>query len=220
MAVSDKQLAANRRNAKLSTGPKTKEGKERSSLNGFKHPNLGLTALMVDEDRLAQSEFVTEYLGDLNPEGAVERQMARTLAIDNWRINRIKAVEENIFAWGLAVENVDCCQSEILQVENALTHAVSYIQYADQINKLSLYESRLSRIIARNLDLFNKRQAERHNRAEQPEAAPIAEPQTQTAAATAQQNQTLNQQNGFDQRLSPQPEKQPAIEVDAVPIAA
>jgi hypothetical protein len=26
--------------------------------------------------------------------------MARTLAIDNWRLNRIKAVEENIFAWG------------------------------------------------------------------------------------------------------------------------
>jgi hypothetical protein len=141
---------------------------------------------MVDEDRLAQSEFITEYLGDLNPEGAVE---------------------ENIFAWGLAVENVDCCQSEILQVENALTHAVSYIQYADRIDKLSLYESRLSRIIARN-------------RTQQPASAPIAEPQTQTATATAQQNETLNQQNGFDRQDSPQPEKQPASVVDTLPIAA
>jgi hypothetical protein len=139
--------------------------------------------------------------------------MARTLAIDNWRINRIKAVEENIFAWGLAVENVDCCQSEILQVENALTHAVSYIQYADQINKLSLYESRLSRIIARNLDLFNKRQAERRNRAKQPKAA------LQTQAAT-QKAQHFTAENGFDQRDSPQPEKQPATEVDTLPIAA
>jgi hypothetical protein len=213
MAISDKQLAANRRNAQLSTGPKTKEGKERSSLNGFKHPNLGLTALMVDEDRLAQSEFITEYLGDLNPEGAVERQMARTLAIDNWRINRIKAVEENIFAWGLAVENVDCCQSEILQVENALTHAVSYIQYADRIDKLSLYESRLSRIIARNLDLYNKRQAERRNRAKQPEAAPRTQ-------AAAQQSQQFSCENGFDRSDSPRPEKQPANEVETVPLAA
>jgi hypothetical protein len=136
MPISDKQLAANRRNAQFSTGPKSPEGKERSSLNGFKHPELGLTALMVDEDREAQTAFVREYMADLDPRGAVEVQLARTLAMDNWRLNRIKAVEENIFAWGFAVDHANACHSEIPEVENAMIHAVSYMQYADRINKI------------------------------------------------------------------------------------
>jgi len=36
-ATSAKQVAANRANAKRSTGPRTKEGKERSRLNSLKH---------------------------------------------------------------------------------------------------------------------------------------------------------------------------------------
>jgi hypothetical protein len=197
MPISEKQLAANRRNAKFSTGPKTPEGKERSALNGFKHPHLGLTALMVDEDRESQTEFIRDFIADSDPRGAVELQMARTLAIDNWRMNRIKAVEENIFAWGFAVDHADACNSEIPQVENAMIHAVSYMQYADRINKISLYESRLSRIIARNTELLRKRQAER--RKNQPETAP----QTQAATATTQPNQPLTFPNGFDQNDIP-----------------
>ena len=197
MPISDKQLAANRRNAQFSTGPKTPEGKERSSLNGFKHPELGLTALMVDEDREAQTAFVREYIADLDPRGAVEIQLARTLAMDNWRLNRIKAVEENIFAWGHAVDHANVCSSEIPEVENAMIHAVSYMQYADRINKISLYESRLSRVIARNTELLEKRQAAR--RKSQPETTP----QTQAATATIQINQPLTFPNGFDQNDSP-----------------
>jgi hypothetical protein len=89
MAISDKQLAANRRNAKLSTGPRTDAGKERSALNGFKHPDFGLTAIMTTEDMEGQREFVLAYIADLDPQGAVELQFARTLAMDNWRLNRI-----------------------------------------------------------------------------------------------------------------------------------
>jgi hypothetical protein len=197
MPISDKQLAANRRNAQFSTGPKTPEGKERSALNGFKHPELGLTALMVDEDREAQTAFVREYIADLDPRGAVELQLSRTLAMDNWRLNRIKAVEENIFAWGYAVEHKDCCSSEIPEVENAMIHAVSYMQYAHRIDKISLYESRLSRVIARNIELLEKRQAERRK------SQPQSTPQTQAATATIHTNQPLTFPNGFDQNDSP-----------------
>ncbi len=210
MPISDKQLAANRRNAQFSTGPKSPEGKERSALNGFKHPELGLTALMVNEDREAQTAFIREYIADLDPRGAVELQLSRTLAMDNWRLNRIKAVEENIFAWGFAVEHKDCCSSETPQVENAMIHAVSYMQYADRINKISLYESRLSRVIARNTELLEKRQAERRKSA----------PQSQTATAATQTNQPLTFRNGFDTSSFPEPEKQPLITIDEVPKAA
>ncbi len=209
MPISDKQLTANRRNAQFSTGPRTEAGKERSALNGFKHPELGLTALMVDEDREAQNEFVRDYIAHLAPHGPEELQLARTLAMDNWRLNRIKAVEENIFAWGFAVDFTNCCSSEIPQVENAMIHAYSYMQYADRIDKLSLYESRLSKAIARTTELLRKSRAERRNQVAQPEAAPITEPLTQAAAAS-QTNQTLKVENGFDRSDSHHPPKPPA----------
>ena len=42
--ASPAQLAANRRNAQKSTGPRTAEGKKRASLNALKH---GMTAKTV-----------------------------------------------------------------------------------------------------------------------------------------------------------------------------
>ena len=79
------------------------------------------------------------------------------------------------------------CHAEIVQVENALTHVTSFLEHVAAIDKLSLYESRLNRNIARNTDLFNKRQAERGNQQTQPTAAQAheAEPRTQIASAVA-----------------------------------
>jgi len=46
------------------------------------------------------------------------------------------------------------CHAEIVQVENALTHATSYLAHAAAIDKISLYESRLNRVIVRNTELL------------------------------------------------------------------
>jgi hypothetical protein len=54
---------------------------------------------------------------------------------------RIKAVEENIFDWCHEVGNSDCCHSDIPQIENALTHAVSYMQYADRRDRVKQPEA-------------------------------------------------------------------------------
>ena len=48
--ISEKQRRANRENAKKSTGPRTAEGKARSSKNGIKHGLLARDAVMADED--------------------------------------------------------------------------------------------------------------------------------------------------------------------------
>jgi hypothetical protein len=140
---------------------------------------------MADEDRLAQMDFTEEYIADLAPHGAVERQMARTLAIDNWRLNRIKAVEENIFAWGYEAKTGPRVKCEIQLVENALTHAISYINHSKVLNDLSLYESRLTRIIARNHDLLMKRQDHRLHLVKQTHPAEHLETRARTAGATA-----------------------------------
>ena len=49
--ISEKQQRANRENAKKSTGPRTAEGKARSSKNGIKHGLLARDAVMAGEDQ-------------------------------------------------------------------------------------------------------------------------------------------------------------------------
>jgi hypothetical protein len=184
MPISEKQLAANRANAKLSTGPRTEEGKARASMNGFTSILTGLTAVMTNEDRIAQRKFVDAFIADCDVLGAVERQLANTLALDNWRLNRIKSIEENIFAVGYEINPGETFSSPIPQVEAAFAHALSYMTHAQILDKLSLYESRLSRNIARTTKLLTERQAQRPQRRAQP-ASP----------------QPLTTENGFVQQL-------------------
>ena len=75
--------------------PKSEPGKIRSNLNGFKSRITGFTTVMTDEDRIHQDDFVREYVQDLDPIGVVELRLARNIALDNWRVLRLKTVEEN-----------------------------------------------------------------------------------------------------------------------------
>jgi hypothetical protein len=197
MPTSEKQIEANRKNARKSTGPKTEEGKIRSSMNGFKSHITGLSTIMADEDSAAQREFVAEYMAAWAPQGAIERQLARTLALDNWRLNRIKTVEENIFAYDLVMPK-KIFTHERIEAENALGHAWTYMQRSREFDRISLYESRLNRIIAKNTELLEKRQAAR-------KAEPKREPAEQPKPV---QHFTAN--NGFAPvDLQPAPEPAP-----------
>jgi hypothetical protein len=65
--ISDEQLAANRANALLSTGPKTEEGKKCSSLNARRHGLTGQVTTMTDEDRAAHDNFSKALMQGLAP---------------------------------------------------------------------------------------------------------------------------------------------------------
>jgi hypothetical protein len=192
--ATEKQIEANRRNAQLSTGPRTEEGKAKSSMNGFQSPFTALTEIMTDDERIAKNEFIAAYIKDLDPLGPVEYQLAYTLALDNWRLNRIKAAEENIFAWGYAAEPGLDAGTGIPKVEAAFAHALSYMTHAERIDKISLYESRLSRVIARTTKLLNERQAQRPQRRAQP-----ASPESQTVRTYPHKSltQTAHTGHGF-----------------------
>ena len=56
--LSEKQIAANRQNAKKSTGPRTISGKQRASRNSFRH-GLSLTPVHDPQDEEAIREFVS-----------------------------------------------------------------------------------------------------------------------------------------------------------------
>ncbi len=147
LMASTAQILANRENAQHSTGPRTGEGKSRTRLNGIRHGLTGQTILLPEEDREAYNRHCHNFLEDLNPKGAVETQIAQSMADDYWRLNRIKAIEDNILALG--IEAYAGNFSDDARTDHAFAQAQTYLEEARQINLISLYEGRLNRAIAK-----------------------------------------------------------------------
>jgi hypothetical protein len=157
--ISEKQLEANRRNAQHSTGPKTGEGKERSSRNNLRHGLTGHISLLPTEDREAHDAFCNELSDSLNPETPLERQFALSVAEDSWRLNRARAIENNMFALGH--------EGERREVQIALADARTFQAQANQFQLLTIYEQRINRNLQRNLKQLQELQAERRKQHEQ-----------------------------------------------------
>ena len=158
--ISDKQLAANRKNARLSTGPKTVEGRNRSRMNALRHGLTGQVTTMTEEDRAARDKFSEALIRSLAPEGAMETQLAQRIATDSWRLNRASAIEDNLFALGLYEKAGNLCPDHE-QIDAALTAARVFTEESKQLQLLTLYEQRLNRGLQKNLALLQSLQAAR-----------------------------------------------------------
>jgi hypothetical protein len=74
MAASNAKSAANRRNAQKSTGPRTEEGKKRSSMDAFKYGHRAETLVMPDDDQQELEERRAAWTGSLGPQGELEQR--------------------------------------------------------------------------------------------------------------------------------------------------
>ena len=81
--ISEKQLEANRRNARRSTGPRTEEGKKISALNARRHNLTGQVTAMTDADRIMHDAFSASIVESLAPKGAMEILLAQRIATDS-----------------------------------------------------------------------------------------------------------------------------------------
>ena len=93
--TSQKQIEANRRNALLSTGPQTEEGKDTSRQNALRH---GLTAeTVIDmEDAAEYAAFEAEILAEYDPQSLIERELTLRLASLSWRLRRANLIETGL----------------------------------------------------------------------------------------------------------------------------
>ena len=137
MKTAEKQLEANRRNAHYSTGPKSQTGKYNSSRNATKH---GLFA--IPQSTATHDNFTAAIIADLNPANDLERQTAQLIAEDHYRLNRIREIETGIFSMGS-------------------DPAVIFLQHSKELERLTLYESRINRNLQRNLAQLKSLQTER-----------------------------------------------------------
>jgi len=89
--VSKAKRRANRRNAKKSTGPKTPEGKQRSSRNAIKHGLLARHVVLADDPNEKPADFdqILEGLfDDFDPKNTIQRLLVERIAASYWRLRR------------------------------------------------------------------------------------------------------------------------------------
>jgi hypothetical protein len=92
-----KQIAANRCNARKSTGPITPEGKERSRHNAVRHGLTAETVIPALEDAEDYQAFEAAVTADYDAETAVERELVLRLASVLWRLRRATGIETAVF---------------------------------------------------------------------------------------------------------------------------
>jgi hypothetical protein len=157
------QRNANRANAQLSTGPRTEQGKAKSSLNAVKTGLTGRTVLLPTEDTEAYQQHIARFLEQYKPEGDHEKELTQSLADTQWRLNRIPVLEMGIYALGHR-EFASEFENEDPALRKSLIETKTFLAYQRQLNNLSIQESRLRHQYDKDLAALTKLQQARATR--------------------------------------------------------
>jgi hypothetical protein len=133
----------NKQNSLRSTGPKTPAGKQRSSLNAFRHGLSGNHLAMQPHELAAYNDLTGKMLADLKPISEPERQIAQKIIDLNFRINRITAIENNMLNFDMGANEPDFEPDE--GIARMMGQARAWKQDAHAFEILGRYECRLSK---------------------------------------------------------------------------
>ena len=96
-----RQIAANRRNAQASTGPKSAAGKAASTANALVHGfTAARTLVLADEDEEVFHALRQDVIASLDPLDTVQAALAQRIAVLLWRLERASRLEAEIFEYG------------------------------------------------------------------------------------------------------------------------
>lgn len=96
MASSQRRIEANRRNARLSTGPRTAEGKARSRMNALRRGGRARALLPGAEDGAEYRRYRRAMMRELAPCGLVERCLAERVVFCGWQLQRVHQMEARL----------------------------------------------------------------------------------------------------------------------------
>lgn len=151
--ISQKQLEANRQNAKLG-GVKTEEGKAVSKYNALKHGILSQEVLLDDEDEKTLVEIGKRLRLELEPQTEIEMVLVDRVTANVWRLRRVMQIEREMMT--------DDKKNSFGDKEKTLGAALSYdFANHDTYGKLIRYETSIERGIYRALHELQRMQAAR-----------------------------------------------------------
>lgn len=150
------QIRANRENAKLSTGPTSRDGKHISRYNACKHGLLGRRTVVETDDIMEFCQFYYDMHDSLDAEGRVEEMLAERVIALAWRLQRASKIETDILVQGWRIARQ---QGEGVKMGRAFRWDSDG---SNAIEKIRRYETSLERSFYRALHELERIQTRRH----------------------------------------------------------
>ncbi len=166
--LSPAQLAANRANAQLSSGPTSPEGRAKSSLNAVKTGLTGRTVLLPSDDAPEYERHLRAYTDDFQPVGQREADLVQSIADTIWRLKRIPSLEAAVFAQG-HIEFAEAFNQHEPALRAGMIEVQTFIKYEKQLRNLQLQESRLVRRREKETAELRQLQQEREHKKQERE---------------------------------------------------
>ncbi|MBC7857125.1 MAG: hypothetical protein IAF94_27150 [Pirellulaceae bacterium] len=166
---SQARIEANRRNALKSTGPRTEEGKARSSANATIHglsslkaKPLGPGCFLGIEDPAAYQDMLNDYLATYNPQHRDEMDLLREAVYAKFRQERIWHAESGQIEVAIAENERELQRA--LPTATAAAHLANGFAHSESMVKLYLrYDAQLHRHFKSCLQQLNDLQVRRRS---------------------------------------------------------
>jgi hypothetical protein len=164
--TSSRQVAANRANARKSTGPKTPAGKAVAKGNATRHAVLqGQLYATRDEDAGALDAMRDAFAAEFAPSGPLEAALVERMVSSLWRLRRVQAAEVGM--------NDGAAMFADLAVNGADYAGEAFVMHRDTFAVLSRYEGALERSLYGALHELQRLQAARRSGADVPAPAVV-----------------------------------------------
>ena len=95
--TSERKIQANQRNALMSTGPKTPQGKRRVSENAMTHGLTSQRVVLRGEDGAEYESLRKAAVAYYQPKGSMEERVVNRIIGYEWRIDRLDRIEGAVF---------------------------------------------------------------------------------------------------------------------------
>lgn len=162
------QVEANRRNAQHSTGPRSQQGKARSSQNATKHGFTGRLLVGLNHGPFADDSaelhgFINDVITELAPQTAQERAEALNIAGLYVRRSRLVELEALALAETTRVRVLPPAEpgGPERMLESDVIRAGANALEANLFDRLPRYEGHLSRELDRSLARYQRLQEKR-----------------------------------------------------------
>ncbi len=130
--TTQKQIEANRRNSRRSTGPKTRTGKAESKMNAMKHGLLAADLVVRDEDPVEFAGVLENLVDGLQAQGPLEEQLVERVAACMWRLRRLYRVEAEIFTYERLTIELNHASEEVAKYE--VTNSELFLKVGNAVN--------------------------------------------------------------------------------------
>jgi hypothetical protein len=118
--TSERQNAANRANARHSTGPRTPEGKAAVRLNACWHGLLTRDVVLPGEDADSFEDLWNQVRANLSPVGPIEQYLVDRVVNAMWRLKRLERAETALFHSRMHALKADRLAKQVRSYEHTI----------------------------------------------------------------------------------------------------